>query len=117
MRVMVLIRATGDDGGTLPPAALIQALDRFDTALWNAGVRIAGEVLLPPAQGRCVSPHGPRPPAASNPVLGFWLWEVADMAEAATWARRCPLTGPLELELRPVLDAANLPRTTLAGAA
>jgi hypothetical protein len=42
-------------------------------------------------------------------VAGFWLWEVKDMAEAVEWVKRCPnpMSGPSEIEIRPVFEAAD----------
>jgi len=42
-------------------------------------------------------------------VAGYWIWEVADMAEAVAWAKRCPnpMPGPSELEIRPFYEAAD----------
>jgi hypothetical protein len=47
--------------------------------------------------------------AVSELVAGFWLWQVKDMDEAVAWAKRCPnpMSGPSELEIRPLFEAAD----------
>jgi hypothetical protein len=46
----------------------------------------------------------------SEPVAGFSIWQVKDMDEAVTWAKRCPnpMPGPSEIEIRPFYEAADL---------
>jgi len=42
-------------------------------------------------------------------VVGFWLQQVADMAEAVEWVKRCfnPMPGPSEIEVRLLFEAAD----------
>ncbi|MGI8840453.1 MAG: YciI family protein, partial [Caulobacteraceae bacterium] len=42
-------------------------------------------------------------------VAGFWIWEVKDMDEAVAWVKRCPkpMSGPSEIEIRPLFDMAS----------
>ena len=44
--------------------------------------------------------------ATGELVAGFWLWEVEDMDEAVAWVKRCPnpMSGPSEIEIRPVFE-------------
>ena len=37
-------------------------------------------------------------------VAGFALWDVKSIEEALEWARKCPVTGDCEVELRPVFS-------------
>ncbi len=41
-------------------------------------------------------------------MAGFSIWEVKDMAEAVAWAKRCPMAGRSEIEIRPFFEAADL---------
>ena len=117
MRVMVLVKATEDsEAGTLPSAELLEAMGRFNQALAEAGILRAGDGLKPSSQGRRIAFDGanrtviPGPfLATSELVAGFWLWEVKDLDEAVTWARRCPnpMPGPSELEIRPLYEEAD----------
>ncbi|HUB46820.1 MAG TPA: YciI family protein [Acetobacteraceae bacterium] len=117
MRVMVLVKATADsEAGTMPSAALLEAMGAFNQQLIAAGIMLAGEGLKPSSQGKRVAFDGANravtagPFAATNElVAGFWLWQVKDMAEAVEWVRRCPnpMPGPSEIEIRPLYEPAD----------
>ena len=117
MRVMVLVKATADsEAGAMPTMELLEAMGRFNEELVEAGVMVTGEGLKPSSYGKRVAfdgegrsvTDGPFP-SVSELVAGFWIWEVADMEEAVEWVRRCPnpMPGPSEIEIRPVVDAAD----------
>jgi hypothetical protein len=121
MRVMVLVKATADsEQGFRPTAealAALEAMERFNEELAQAGVLRAADGLTPSSQGKRVAFDGPRRtvvdgpfPAVDELVAGFWLWEVKDMDEAVAWARRCPnpMPGPSEIELRPIYELADV---------
>jgi len=42
-------------------------------------------------------------------VAGFWMWQVRDMDEAVSWAKRIPNPDHVhgEVELRPVFEAED----------
>ena len=117
MRVMVLVKATVDsEAGRMPSTGLLEAMGRFNEDLMEAGVLVSGEGLKPSSAGKRVAFDGDSRTVTDGPfagtgelVAGFWLWEVADMDEAVTWARRCPnpMPGPSEVEIRPVFEAAD----------
>jgi hypothetical protein len=117
MRVMVLVKATGDsEAGTRPSTELLQAMGRFNEELANAGILLAGDGLQPSAKGKRVAFDGPRRRVIDRPfaetgelVAGFWLWRVKDMAEAVEWVKRCPnpMPGPSEIEIRPLYEMAD----------
>jgi len=117
MRVMVLVKATADsEAGAMPSAELLEAMGRFNEELANAGVLLAGEGLHPSTKGKRVVFDGAERTVSDGPfaaigelVAGFWLWKVADMEEAVSWAKRCPnpMPGRSELELRPVFEAED----------
>jgi hypothetical protein len=117
MRVMVLVKATEDsEAGAMPSAELLAAMGKFNEALVNAGIMLAGEGLHPSSKGKRVAFDGPGRTVADGPfpqtselVAGFWLWQVKDMDEAVAWAKRCPnpMPGPSELEIRPLFELAD----------
>ena len=117
MRVMVLVKATGDsEAGTMPSTELLEAMGKYNEELASAGVLLAGEGLHPSSKGKRVAFDGPNRTVIDGPfaetrelVAGFWLWEVKDMAEAVEWVKRCPnpMPGPSEIEIRPVFEAAD----------
>jgi hypothetical protein len=115
MKVMVIVKATADsEAGVLPDLDLLTAMGRFNEALVDAGVMLAGEGLKPTAQGVRVQFDGPQRRVVDGPfaqtkeqIAGFWLWQVRSIDEAIEWARRCPNPhpGPCEIEIRPVFEA------------
>ncbi|MBS7541412.1 YciI family protein [Ancylobacter lacus] len=114
MRVMVLVKATADsEAGVLPSSALLEAMGRFNAALMEAGIMLAGDGLKPSALGRRVAFDGDRRVVTDGPfaetkevVAGYWIWQVRDMAEAVDWVKRCPnpMPGPSEIEIRPLYE-------------
>ncbi len=117
MRVMVIVKATGDsEAGVMPSTELLAAMGDFNEELVNAGVMLAGDGLKPSSQGKRVAFDGPSRTVADGPfpqtnelVAGFWLWEVKDMAEAVQWVKRCPnpMPGPSEIEIRPLYEISD----------
>jgi len=118
MRVMVLVKSTGDsEKGTLPTPELLEAMGKFNQELAKAGIIRAGEGLKPSSQGKRVAFDGTFRLVIDGPfaetkelVAGFWLWEVKDMDEAVAWVKRCPnpMPGPSEIEIRPLYEMADL---------
>lgn len=120
MRVMVLVKATGDseEGFVRSPetAALMEAMGRFNEELQKAGILRAADGLKPTAEGKRVAFDGAGRTVvdghflpARDQVAGFWLWEVEDMDEAVAWVKRCPnpMPGPSEIEIRPLYEMSD----------
>jgi hypothetical protein len=118
MRVMVLVKATEDsEAGTLPTTDALEAMGRFNQELVDAGILRAADGLKPSSQGKRIAFEGPERTVINGPfaatrelVAGFWLWEVGDMDEAVAWVKRCPnpMSGPSEIEIRPLYESADL---------
>lgn len=112
---MVLMKASKDsEAGVMPGHTLLTEMGRFNEALADAGVMLAGEGLHPSGRGVRVRLSGterevvPGPFAATSElVAGFWMWNVKSMDEAIEWARRIPNPDGRdgEVELRPVFEA------------
>lgn len=118
MRVMVLIKADErSEAGELPDHALLEAMGRYNEALVDAGVVLAGEGLRPSSAGRRVRFAGDRRAVIDGPfdradelLAGFWLWQVSSIEEAVEWVKRMPDPVPgteTEVEIRPVYDAED----------
>ena len=121
MRVMVLVKATGDSETdfvrTPETDAMMQAMGRFNDELQAAGILVMADGLKPTSHGKRVAfdgaartvIDGPFAPARDQ-VAGFWLWDVKDMDEAVAWVKRCPnpMPGPSEIEIRPAYEAGDL---------
>jgi len=111
MRVMVLVKATKDsEAGMMPTQELLEAMMNFNEELVNAGVMMGGDGLKPSSAGVRIHFDGADRTVVDGPfaatselVAGYWIWEVASMDEAISWARKCPnpMPGPSDLEIRP----------------
>ncbi|MFA0813129.1 YciI family protein [Microbulbifer epialgicus] len=118
MLVMVLIKATAAaEAGKLPPQTVRDAMDHYNKALLDAGIRRMAAGLKPSAEGKRLISDGNAISVVDGPfpgceqlVSGFWLWEVRDIEEAMAWATRCPnpMEGAYEIELRPLYEASSL---------
>ena len=122
MRVMVLVKATGDSEagfkGTPDEMAMMEAMGIFNEELVKAGIFVSADGLKPTSAAKRVAFDGPSRIVMDGPfaetkelVAGYWLWDVKDMDEAVAWVKRCPnpMPGPSEIEIRPVYEAADLP--------
>ena len=117
MRVAVFVLATEDsEGGAMPTAEMLEEMGRYNEELVAAGIMLAGEGLHPSSRGRRVVFEGSDRTVLEGPfgevnelVAGFWIWQVRDMDEAVEWVKRCPnpMTGPSEIEIRPIFEAED----------
>lgn len=120
MRVMVFAKsAEGNaEAMTNPTPEMLEAfaaMDRFTEELVEAGIFVAAAGLKNGAEAKRVVMDGATRRIIDGPfaesrelVAGFSIWEVKDMDEAIAWARRCPMTGMGEMEIRPFYEAADL---------
>lgn len=117
MRVMVLVKATAEsEAGVMPSTELLTAMGKFNEALAEAGILLAGEGLHPSSRGKRVAFDGAARTVVDGPfaatgelVAGFWIWQVKDMEEAVAWMKRCPnpMSGPSEIEIRRIFEMAD----------
>ncbi len=117
MRFMILIKATKDsEAGVMPSERLLTEMGRFNEALVNAGVLLAGEGLHPSSKGARVQFSGNTRTVLDGPfaetkelIAGYWLWQVTSKEEAIEWVKRCPnpMPGESEIEIRQVFEAED----------
>jgi hypothetical protein len=115
MRCMVIIKATKEsEAGVLPSTELLTEMGKFNEALVNAGIMLAGEGLQPSSKGKRIRFSGQTRTVIDGPftetkelIAGFWLWQVRSMEEAVEWVKRCPnpMLSDSEIEIRPVFEA------------
>jgi hypothetical protein len=113
MRFMMLVHVPADTSADhLPDLADAARLQRYDDDLTRAGVLLAGDGLLPPADGVRVEFAGGRSRVVEGAsagrrelVLGYWLLQVSSAEEAVEWARRCPMRDGDVIEVRRVREA------------
>jgi hypothetical protein len=115
MRVMVIVKADShSEAGMLPDEEILMRMGKYNEELANAGVLLAGEGLHASSKGVRVRFSGDRHTVTDGPfaetkelIAGFWLWQVASMAEAVEWLKRAPFDGGTEIEIRPVFEAED----------
>ncbi|WP_020525559.1 YciI family protein [Catelliglobosispora koreensis] len=111
MRVLVLLRGDeASEAGELPSHDIVDQMMKFNADLAEAGVLLLAEGLRPSSDGARTSHVDGKKTVVDGPfaeakevVVGFWVWDVANMDEAKQWALRCPA----ELEIRPVFETAD----------
>lgn len=112
MKVMVIVKADADsEAGVMPSTELLAAMGRYNEALVNAGIMLAGEGLQPSSRGARVRFDGQVRSVIDGPfaeskelIAGFWLWQVRSLDEAIEWLKRAPFDGGTEVELRPLFE-------------
>jgi hypothetical protein len=117
MRFMILVKATTEsEAGVMPDTQLLADMGKFNEELVKAGIMLAGEGLHPSSKGARVRFSGKDRSVASGPfpatselVAGFWMWRCKSLAEAIEWVKKCPnpMTGPSEIEIRQIFEAAD----------
>ncbi len=112
MKVMVLVKATADsEAGIMPTEQALKEMGDYNEELIKAGIILAGDGLKPSSQGARVRFDGASRSVVDGPfaetkelVAGYWIWQVASLAEAIDWVKKCPnpMPGPSEIEIRPL---------------
>lgn len=114
MRFMILVRANDEiEAGVLPTEEDIAAMTKFNEAMVDAGILLAGDGLHPSSNGTRVRfsrgtmsvIDGPFP--TKEVIAGYWIIQVGSREEAIEWAKRCPARPDeeIELEIRQIYDA------------
>ena len=112
MRFMMLMIPKGYDAaapGTVPDAAAVAAMMKYNESLQKAGVLLALDGLHPPSMGARVTFSGGRPKVTDGPFAeakevlgGYWMIQVKSKEEAVEWATRCPASENEVIEVRQV---------------
>ena len=97
MRFMVIVKATRESEAGVIDEKDMAAMGNFNEELANAGIMLAAEGLHPSSKGARVTFNGPKRTVIDGPfaetkelVGGYWIWQVASLAEAIAWVKRCP---------------------------
>jgi len=115
---MVMVKANKDsEAGILPTPKLLAEMGKFNQELIQAGVLLAGDGLHPSSKGKRVRFSGQTRTVIDGPfsetkelVGGYWMWQVKSMEEALEWLKRAPFDRETEVEIRPVMEAADFAR-------
>jgi hypothetical protein len=127
MRFMMLMIPKGYENaapGTMPDAAAVAAMMKYNESLQKAGVLLSLDGLHPPSMGARVSFAGGKPLVTDGPFAeakevlgGYWMIQVGSKDEAIAWAKRCPASENEVIEIRRVMDFSDFPEDVKAAAA
>jgi len=102
--------------GTVPAAAAVAAMMKYNEALKEAGALITLDGLHPKSMGARVSFAGGKPIVTDGPFTearevlgGYWMIQVKSKEEAIEWASRCPASRNEIIEIRQVQEMADFP--------
>jgi hypothetical protein len=112
---MVIVKASKEsEAGVLPSTELLGKMGAYNEQLVKAGVMLAGDGLHPTSKGKRVKFTGEKRAVIDGPfaeskelIAGYWLWQVRSIEEAVEWLKRAPFDGGVEVEIRPVFEAAD----------
>lgn len=127
MRFMMLVIPKGYESATpdtMPDAAQVAEMMKYNESLANAGVLLALDGLQPPSAGARVSFAGGKPKVTDGPfaeakecVGGYWMIQVKSREEAIEWAKRAPMSDNEIIEVRGVHEMEDFPADVQAAAA
>ena len=119
MRFMMLMIPKGYEAAapnTVPDAAHVAEMMKYNESLQKAGVLLSLDGLHPPASGARVSFKAGKPMVTDGPFTeskevlgGYWLIQVKSKQEAIEWASRCPALDNEIIEVRQVFEMADFP--------
>jgi hypothetical protein len=127
MRFMLLMIPKGYESakpGTVPDAAAVAAMMKYNETLQKAGVLLALDGLHPPSMGARITFPGGKAKVSDGPFTeakevlgGYWMIQVKSKEEAIAWASRCPGGENETIEVRQVQEMADFPADVQAAAA
>jgi hypothetical protein len=101
--------------GAMPPVEAVEKMMRFNEQLKEAGVLVTLDGLHPPSMGARVSFKDGKPVVTDGPfteskevIGGYWMIEVASREEAIDWATLCPASANEVIEVRQVMEMADM---------
>ena len=96
-------------------AAVMAAVDEFNTALKDSGAFLFAGGLHPPSTAKTVDASSGETRVLDEPFVeapayvgGFWVIEVADEAAAVEWATRASRAVQTPIEVRALQEAPEL---------
>jgi hypothetical protein len=115
MKFMVIVKASAEsEAGVMGDAALFDAMGKFNEAMIDAGVLIAGEGLQQSSKGARIRMSKGQYAVTDGPfaetkelVAGFWIIDVKDKADAIEWMKKYPFVEGEEIEIRKVWEASD----------
>ena len=129
MRFMIVMKSNKEsEAGIMPSRTLLEEMGKYNEELVKAGVMLAADGLHASSKGARVRFSGGKATVIDGPfaetkelIAGYWLWQVKSKEEAIEWLKRGPWAtgsgeaaklerrlGPLEIEIRQVIEADDL---------
>ncbi|MEO8540348.1 MAG: YciI family protein [bacterium] len=119
MRFMMLMIPAGYESavpGTMPEAAAVAEMMKYNETLQKAGVLLALDGLRPPSEGARITWPGGKAKVVDGPFTeakevlgGYWIIDVKSRDEAIEWAKRCPGDAKSTIEVRQVQELSDFP--------
>ncbi len=119
MRFMLIVIPKGYEQaapGTMPDAAAVAKMMKFNESLQKAGVLLALDGLRPPSEGARVEFKSGKPHVVDGPFIetkecvgGYWMIQVKSKEEALAWASRAPMGDNELIEIRQVQEFEDFP--------
>jgi hypothetical protein len=115
MRFMVIVKANAEsEAGMMPDRKILEEMGNYNESLAKAGMLLAAEGLHPSSKGKRIRFSGNQRAVIDGPfpetkelVAGFWLLQANSTDEVIEWVKRAPFGGGVEVEVRPVFEAAD----------
>jgi hypothetical protein len=126
MRFMMMIKSDErTETGAMPSNKIVEAMNKYNQELADAGALLAAEGLYPSSKGAIVKFHAGKPAVTDGPfaeakelIAGYWLIQAKSLQEAIEWARRVPFEagedagsgeGTGEVEVRQIFELEDFP--------
>lgn len=115
MRFLVIVPANKEsEAGQLPGREILEKMGKYNEELVKNGVMLAAEGLHPTSKAKRVKFSGDQRTVIDGPfteskelVAGFWIFRAKSIDEAVQWVKKAPFGGGVEIEIRPIFEAAD----------
>jgi len=104
-----------------PSLEAVEAMNRFNQDLVDAGALLAADGLHPAERGRRVSVQDGSTTVTDGPfgeakevVGGYWIIQARDLHEATKWATRVPIGPGPQVEVREIGEVSDMPEDVQA---
>ena len=99
-----------------PTLEAVEAMNRFNQDMTDAGVLLAADGLHPAERGRRVRVEAGEKVVSDGPftdaeevVGGYWIIRASDLDEATEWAKRAPIGSGPQIEVRELWEVTDMP--------
>jgi hypothetical protein len=122
MRFMVIVKASHEsESGTLPTRDMLASMQNFNAQLASDGAMLAAEGLQPSSKGARIRFSEGTPLVVQGPfasvrelIAGFWIVQADSLQEAIALMKPAPMEAGAEIEIRPIVEAADFGQSMTA---